>query len=77
MILAKPLENADRGKIIDSRSEGLNQGGRIADLLRSCGAALKQIGGEDQQVTGPWLNNRAEDSHPASRRRKCPLTLAG
>ncbi len=35
----------------------------VTDLLRSYGAALKEIGAEDKQETGRWLNNRAENSH--------------
>ncbi|HUT75179.1 MAG TPA: IS6 family transposase, partial [Armatimonadota bacterium] len=32
----------------------------VTDRLRSYGAALREIGGSDLQVTGRWLNNRAE-----------------
>ncbi len=32
----------------------------VTDKLRSCGAAMKEIGNADRQVTGRWLNNRAE-----------------
>jgi putative transposase len=35
----------------------------VTDLLRSYGAALKEIGAADRQETGRWLNNRAENSH--------------
>ncbi len=35
----------------------------VTDKLRSCGAALKEIGSVDKQETGRWLNNRAENSH--------------
>ena len=35
----------------------------VADLLRSYGAAMKEIGAEHRQETGRWLNNRAENSH--------------
>ena len=35
----------------------------VADRLRSYGAALREIGAEDRQETGRWLNNRAENSH--------------
>ena len=38
--------------------------------LRSYGAALKEIGAEDRQATGRWLNNRAENSHLPFRRRE-------
>ena len=33
----------------------------VTDLLRSYGAALKEIGLEHRQETGRWLNNRAEN----------------
>ncbi len=42
----------------------------VTDRLRSYGAALKEIGAEDQQETGRWLNNRAENSHLPFRRRE-------
>jgi putative transposase len=42
----------------------------VTDLLRSYGAALKEIGAEHRQETGRWLNNRAENSHLAFRRRE-------
>jgi len=32
-------------------------------LFSSYGAAMKEIGNADQQETGRWLNNRAENSH--------------
>ncbi len=31
----------------------------VTDLLRSYGAALKEIGAANRQETGRWLNNRA------------------
>src|SRR5210317_1714478 len=42
----------------------------VTDLLRSYGAALKEIGFEHRQETGRWLNNRAENSHLPFRRRE-------
>ena len=42
----------------------------VTDLLRSYGAALKEIGAADWQETGRWLNNRAENSHLPFRRRE-------
>ena len=42
----------------------------VTDRLRSYGAALKEIGAEEKQLTGPWLNNRAENSHQPFRRRE-------
>jgi putative transposase len=42
----------------------------VTDLLRSYGAALKEIGASGRQETGRWLNNRAENSHLPFRRRE-------
>jgi putative transposase len=42
----------------------------VTDGLRSCGAALKEIGNADRQEVGRWLNNRAENSHQPLRRRE-------
>lgn len=42
----------------------------VTDMLRSYGAALREIGAADRQETGRWLNNRAEDSHLPFRRRE-------
>jgi putative transposase len=42
----------------------------VTDRLRSYGAALKEIGAEDRQETGRWMNNRAENSHLPFRRRE-------
>ena len=42
----------------------------VTDLLRSYGAALKEIGLEHRQETGRWLNNRADNSHLPFRRRE-------
>jgi transposase-like protein len=42
----------------------------VIDLLQSYGAAIKGIGNVDQQETGRWLNNCAENSHLPFRRRE-------
>ena len=42
----------------------------MTDGLKSYGAALKDLGAEDRQVTGRWENNRAENSHLPFRRRE-------
>ena len=42
----------------------------VTDKLRSYGAALKDLGVQDRQETGRWLNNRAENSHLPFRRRE-------
>ena len=47
-----------------------NPVGIVTDRLRSYRAAVKEIGNEARQVTGRWLNNRAENSHQPFRRRE-------
>jgi putative transposase len=42
----------------------------VTDGLKSYGAALREIGAEDKQVTGRWENNRVENSHQPFRRRE-------
>jgi putative transposase len=42
----------------------------VTDKLRSYGAAMKDLGVEDRQETGRWLNNRGENSHLPFRRRE-------
>ena len=42
----------------------------VTGKLRSYGAAMKDLGVEDRRETGRWLNNRAENSHLAFRRRE-------
>ena len=42
----------------------------VTDLLRSYGAALREIGASGRQESGRWLNNRAENSHQPFRRRE-------
>jgi putative transposase len=42
----------------------------VTDRLPSYGAALKELGAEDLQSTGRWLNNRVENSHLTLRRRQ-------
>ena len=42
----------------------------VTDKLRSYGAAMRDIGNADRQVTGRCLNNRAENSHLPFRRRE-------
>ena len=42
----------------------------MTDRLRSYRAAMREIGNEARQVTGRWLNNRAEISHQPFRRRE-------
>ena len=42
----------------------------VTDRLQSYRAAMKDIGVEDLQACGQWLNNRAENSHQSFRRRE-------
>ena len=42
----------------------------VTDRLRSYGAALREIGAMELQVTGRYLNNRGENSHLPLRRRE-------
>jgi putative transposase len=42
----------------------------VTDRLRCYGAALAEIGNADRREVGPWLNNRAENSHQLFRRRE-------
>ena len=42
----------------------------VTDRLRSYGAAMTDIGVEDRQLCGRWLNNRAKNSHQPFRRRE-------
>ena len=41
----------------------------VTDRLGSYAAAMRDIGVEDRQTCGQWLNNRAENSHQPFRRR--------
>ena len=42
----------------------------VTDRLRSYAAAMRDIGVEDRQICGQWLNHRAENAHPPFRRRE-------
>jgi putative transposase len=42
----------------------------VTDRLRSYRSAMKIIGNSERQLTGRWLNNRAENSHQPFRRRE-------
>jgi putative transposase len=42
----------------------------VTDLMRSYGAALRDLGISGLQETGRWANNRAENSHQPFRRRE-------
>lgn len=42
----------------------------VTDRLRSYRTAMREISNEACQITGRWLNNRAENSHQPFRRRE-------
>ena len=67
-------ETRDKAAALKFIKKALKRHGRtkaiVTDRLRSYGAALKEIGAEDLQVTGRRLNNRAENSHLPFRRRE-------
>ena len=42
----------------------------VTDRLRSYGAAMRELGNENRQITGRHENNRAENSHLPFRRRE-------
>ncbi len=42
----------------------------VTDRLRSYHSAMKVIGNSERQLTGRWLNNRAENSHQPFRRQE-------
>ena len=46
----------------------------VTDKLRSYGAAMRDLGNGDRQVTGQHLNNRIENSHLPFRRRERAMT---
>jgi putative transposase len=64
----------DRKAALKFLKKTLKRHGRTAefvtDLMRSYGAALRDLGISDLQETGRWANNRAENSHQPFRRRE-------
>lgn len=64
----------DKGAALKFLKKAMRKHGQpeviVTDKLRSYGAALKEIGAGDRQETGRWVNNRAENSHLAFRRRE-------
>jgi putative transposase len=64
----------DRNAALSFMKKAMKRYGRprtvITDRLRSYRAAMKVIGNADCQLTGRWLNNRAENSHQPFRRRE-------
>ena len=67
-------ETRDKAAALRFIKKAMKRHGRtkaiVTDRLRSYGAALKEIGAEDLQVTGRRLNNRVENSHLPFRRRE-------
>jgi putative transposase len=47
----------------------------VTDRLCSYRAAMKQLGSQDKQDVGRWLNNRAENSHLPFRRRERAMLM--
>src|SRR3712207_3734775 len=47
----------------------------VTDGLRSFGAALKDLGAEERQVTSRWENNRAKNSQPFRRSERGMLRI--
>jgi putative transposase len=47
----------------------------VTDRLRSCGAALQDLGRDEDREMGRWLNNRVENSHVPFRRRERAMLL--
>lgn len=45
----------------------------VTDRLKSYPAAMKEIGCQDLQSVGRWMNNRAENSHLVFRRRESAI----
>ena len=64
----------DRKAVLRFLRKAMKRCGRpfaiVTDHLRSYRAAMREIGNEARQVTGRWLNNRAENSHQPFRRRE-------
>ena len=67
-------KNRDRWAALNFLRRAMKRYGRpqviVTDRLRSYRAAMKVIGSEARQVTGRWLNNRAENSHQPFRRQE-------
>jgi putative transposase len=49
----------------------------VTDLMRSYGAALRDLGIADRQATGRWVNNRGDDPHHPFRRREQAMLAFG
>lgn len=64
----------DKASALKFLKKAMKQYGRpkevVTDRLRSYGAAMREIGNADRQITGRHENNRAENSHLLFRRRE-------
>ena len=64
----------DKGAALKFLKKLMKRHGRaeelVTDGLKSYGAAFKEIGAGERQVTGCWENNRVENSHQPFRRRE-------
>jgi len=64
----------DKASALKFLKKAMKQYGRpkevVTDRLRSYGAAMREIGNADRQITGRHENNRAENSHLPFRRRE-------
>ena len=73
-MLSVPSKRRDRRAALKFLKRAMKRYGGpeviVTDRLRSYGAAMKDIGVEDRQRCGRWLNNRAENSHQPFRRRE-------
>ena len=67
-------KSRDRKSALEFLKKAMRRHGRpetiVTDRLRSCGAALKELGRGDDREIGRWVNNRAENSHLPFRRRE-------
>ena len=64
----------DKSAALASMKKALKRHGKaeaiVTDGLKSYAAAMKELGNQDQNETGRWLNNRVENSHLPFRRRE-------
>ena len=72
----------DKAAALTFMKKALNRHGSpeaiTTDGLRSCGAAMKELGNADKQEVGRWANNRVENSHlPFRRRERAMLRFRG
>ena len=77
MFAAEIRKRRDRRAALKFLKRTMKRHGRptaiVTDRLPSYRAAMKMIGNEAAQEFGRWLNNRAENSHQAFRRRDAAM----